>query len=56
MAFIQRNILDTTESGRLMGCTRQNISYLVKKNRLQPVKEEVKGNLYLKGELLKNTW
>ena len=56
MAFIQRNILDTTESGRLMGCTRQNISYLVKKNRLQPVKEEIKGNLYLKGELLKNTW
>lgn len=56
MAFVQKNMLDTTESGRLMGCSRQNISYLVKKNRLHPVKEEVKGNLYLKGDLLRNIW
>ena len=54
--FIQNNVLDTSESCSLLECSRQNIAYMVKQNQLTPVKEEVKGNIYLKGEVLKNTW
>ena len=52
--FATKNILDTAESCRILECTRQNIAYLIDKKHLSPVKENVKGNLYLKGDLLKN--
>ena len=55
-SFVQKNVLDTTQSCELLGCTRQNISYMVNKSLLNPLREEVKGNLYLKGDLLQNRW
>ena len=53
-AFAKRNLPDTTESCALLGCTRQNLAYMVKQGRITPVREEVKGNLYLKGDLLRS--
>lgn len=55
-AFVQKNVYDTTDSCNMLDCSRQNISYLVKQKQLTPIKEEVKGNLYLKGELINNQW
>ena len=54
--FVCKNVLDTTESSNLLECTRQNISYLVNQEQLEPIKEEVRGNLYLKGEVLSTKW
>ena len=54
--FVRKNVLDTTESSNLLECTRQNISYLVNQEQLEPIKEEVRGNLYLKGEVLSTKW
>ena len=56
IAFIRKNVYDTTESCYMLECSRQNISYLVKQQQLSPVKEEVKGNLYLKGDIINNQW
>ena len=56
VSFVQRNILDTTDSCNILECTRQNIAYMVKQQQLTPIKGEVKGNLYLKGEVLNNKW
>lgn len=56
MAFSRKNILDTTDTSKILECSRQNISYMVKQNQLTPVREDVKGNLYLKGDVLKNKW
>lgn len=55
-AFVQKNILDTTESCSMLECSRQNISYMVSQGQLAPVKEEVRGNLYLKGDVLRTMW
>ena len=55
-AFVQKNILDTTDSCNILECSRQNIAYMVKQQQLVPIREEVKGNLYLKGDVLKNKW
>lgn len=55
-AFVQKNVLDTTESCNLLECSRQNLSYIVSQQKLTPVKEEVRGNLYLKGDVLRTTW
>ena len=53
-AFVRKNLPDTTASSLLLGCTRQNLAYMVKQGRITPVREEVKGNLYLKGDLLRS--
>jgi len=56
ITFINNNVLDTTDSCNALECSRQNLSYLVKHELLEPIKGDVKGNLYLKGNVLKNSW
>ena len=56
LAFVNKNILDTRESCDVLECTRQNVSYMVNQQQLEPIKTDVKGNLYLKGDILKNKW
>lgn len=53
---MKRELMDTTEACDLLQNSRQNLSYLAKQKRLLPVKEGVRGNLYLKGDVIKNTW
>lgn len=55
-AFVQKNLLDTTKLCDVLDCTRQNVSYMLKRKMITPVKHEVKGNLYLKGDVLRNKW
>ena len=54
--FVRHNIIDTTESCEMLECSRQNISYMVNQEQMSAVKEDVRGNLYLKGEVLSNRW
>lgn len=56
MSFLNKNIVDTTECCNMLNCTRQNLSYMVKKEQLSVVKENVNGNLFLKGEIERNSW
>ncbi len=56
LKYVRKNIVDTSECCDLLDCSRQNLSYLVKQNRLTPVKENVKGNLYVKGDVIRNMW
>ena len=56
ISFVKNNMLDTTESCALLKCSRQNLFYMVRQDQLAPVKEEVKGNLYLKGDVVRNSW
>ena len=56
LCFARNNILDTTESCVLLECSRQNLAYMVKQEQLVPVKNDMKGNLYLKGDVIKNEW
>ena len=55
-AFVRENTLDTAEACRLLECSRQNLAYLSGQERLAAVKEDVKGKLYLRGDLLKLNW
>jgi len=54
--FAKKNLLDTSECCEMLECSRQNVSYMVSQQMLSPVKNDVKGNLYLKGEVLANRW
>ena len=50
--FVRKNILDTSEVCDILECSRQNLAYLINKDQLRPIKEDVKGNLYQKGDVL----
>ena len=56
LSFVNNNIVDTTESTGLLECSRQNLAYMVSQNQLAPVKENVKGNLYLKKDVVGKRW
>lgn len=50
--FVKSNVLDTSDSCDLLECSRQNLSYLAKEKYIKSIKDNVRGNLYLKGEIL----
>ena len=51
LCFVKGNVVDSTESCAILECSRQNLAYLVSKNKLTPIRKDVKGNLYTKGNI-----
>ncbi len=49
--FVQRNVVDTTQVCDMMQCSRQNLSYLVKEDRISPIISGAKANLYTRGSV-----
>ena len=56
LSFAKNSIVDTTTSCNMLECSRQNLSYLVNQGQLAPLKENVKGNLYLKKDIERMRW
>lgn len=53
LSFLKSNVLDTTQTCGILQCSRQNLAYMVEQKKLAPVKEDVRGSLYLKGDVLR---
>lgn len=47
--FVQRNVVDTTQACEMLQCSRQNLSYLVKEEKIEPIIAGTKANLYTRG-------
>lgn len=47
--FVQRNVIDTTQVCDMMQCSRQNLSYLVKEEKIAPIIAGSKANLFTRG-------
>ncbi len=56
LAFVKHDVCDTKEVCNALGCSRQNVSYMVKQDMLPALKTDVKGNLFLKGDVLRSRW
>ena len=56
MSFAKNNIVDTSSGCDILECTRQNLAYMVKQKQLSPLREDVKGNLYLKKDIISTMW
>lgn len=54
--YMQHNLKDTGETCETLECTRQNMAYYLSKGYIKPIKENVKGNMFLKGDILKLMW
>lgn len=53
-SFINHSVVDTSDCCELMECSRQNLSNYTSKGLLVPIKKDVKGNLYSKGNIYRN--
>lgn len=51
--FLSNNIVTTNEATKILGCSRQYINQLVKKNKLIPVKKINYVTLFLKTDIEK---
>lgn len=54
--FLKYRVVNVAEAAGLLECSRQNISDLVKRGRLHPVKTDAKNTLFLKSEILRRKW
>lgn len=52
IAFIADNIITSKEAAEILGCSRQNIDDLVKRNKLIPVRILPRDRLFLKEDVL----
>lgn len=56
LKFAKNNLINTREATEIIGCSKQNIDDLVRRNKLNPVKKGSKYSLFLKTEVLKRRW
>ncbi|MFA2563493.1 DNA-binding protein [Bacillus wiedmannii] len=52
--FIQNEIVNTSEALEILGCSRQNLNYMVQTEKVKPIKEMSRDRLYLKEDILKS--
>ncbi|WP_242227156.1 DNA-binding protein [Bacillus cereus group sp. BfR-BA-01315] len=52
--FINDEIVNTSEALDILGCSRQNLNMMIKKERLKPIKEMVRDRLFFKDDVLKS--
>lgn len=51
ISFLEKNVIDTTKACDVLQCSRQNLSYMVKEDKIGPIVEATKEKLYLKGDV-----
>ena len=56
ITFLRKDVLDTTQSCQVLECSRQNLSYMIQHDQITPVRKDVMGSLFLKGDVLKHKW
>ena len=49
--FVRRNVVDATKACDMLQCSRQNLSYMVKEGKLEPIICGTKENMYVKGDI-----
>lgn len=52
-AFIVNEVINTTEAIEILGCTRQNLNDLIKREVITPLKELPRDRLFYKSDILK---
>ena len=49
--FVQLRVVNATEACTILDCSRQNIDDLIKRNKLHPIRSDVKYKLFLRNEV-----
>lgn len=54
--FAQSNIVNTSGACEMLGCSRQNIDDMVRRNSLEPVHASAKNKMFFKQDIQKKMW
>lgn len=54
--FVENRVITVSEACDILDCSKQNISDLIKRGKLNPVKSEDKGILLMKKEVVQRKW
>ena len=54
--FVESRVVNTAEAAELLGCSRQNIEDLIRRNKLHFIKATPKNKLFLKSEIIQRNW
>ena len=52
IGFVQNRIVSAGEACQILGCSRQNISDLIKRNKLHPIRRDARYKLFLRNEII----
>ena len=52
IGFVQHRVVSVSEACHILGCSRQNIDDLMKRDKLHPIRRDAKNKLFLKNEIL----
>ena len=55
-SFVENRIVNSAEAAAIMECSRQNISDLVRRGKLHPIKSTPKNMLFLESEITQREW
>lgn len=56
LSFARGNVVDTQECCEILNTTRQNLAYLKKQGKIDSIRDDVRGSLFFKGDVIRNTW
>ena len=54
--FARHNLISTKEAAAILGCSKQNVDDLVRRDKLHPIKYDGRYNLFLRSEIERRTW
>lgn len=54
--FVESRVVNTAEAAEILGCSRQNIEDLIRRNKLHLIKATPKNKLFLKSEIIQRNW
>ena len=52
IGFVQHRVVSISEACQALGCSRQNIADLMKRDKLHPIRRDAKNKLFLKNEIM----
>ncbi len=52
VSFVRYRIVNSSEAGRILGCSRQNIEDLIRRGKLHPIRQDEKNKLFLRNEVM----
>ena len=55
-SFVNKNIVDTEEACEMLQCSKQNLTYLIKTGKIEPIRQESRENMFYKGNIEKIKW
>ena len=52
VTFVRYRIVNSSEAGRILDCSRQNIDDLIRRGKLHPIRQDEKNKLFLRSEVM----